>query len=52
MAKFAIETECVSADTVCEYKNCKQEAVYEMFFDEADLDNGIANHRCKKHKQL
>jgi hypothetical protein len=51
MAEFAVETECLSADTVCEYKNCKQQAAYEMFSDKADFENGIAKHRCKQHKQ-
>jgi hypothetical protein len=48
---FKIETECAGADTICEYRHCKQEARFEMFYSNEDLDNGIAKHRCEKHKQ-
>lgn len=48
---FKIETDCAGANTVCEYRHCKQPATKEMFYNTKDLDNGIAKHRCEKHKQ-
>jgi hypothetical protein len=40
---------CAGADTVCEYKNCKREAMYEIADSEQDNENGIYQHRCEKH---
>jgi hypothetical protein len=47
MAKFVIQTACVSAGTVCEYKNCKQEAVYEMFLMKQILKIALQNTAAK-----
>mgnify|MGYP001598408936 CR=1 FL=1 len=45
-------TECVGADTICEYKNCKKEAQWERANNiDEDLKNKFT-HRCNAHKLL
>ena len=41
--------EGVAPGTVCEYKNCKQEANYWVSANEAESEKGGYTYRCKKH---
>lgn len=40
--------DCNTADTICEYKNCKQEAQYH-YGTTFELDEGTCKHYCKEH---
>jgi hypothetical protein len=40
---------CAGRDAVCEYKDCKREATYEIADSEQDNEKGIYTHRCEVH---
>jgi hypothetical protein len=40
--------DCNTADTICEFKNCKQEAIYHYGTDQQH-DEATSQHYCKEH---